>query len=81
MGAHLEQTRERALRYAARADAAERRIAAALACHKRGTDLLIEAWDGPPENHAECAECGYDWDTLLDRCTSPTVAALTGGSE
>lgn len=48
-----------------RADAAESRIAAALACHTQ---------EG---KHYACY-CGYQWDLVKDRCTSPTVAALLG---
>ena len=48
-------------------DAAESRIAAALACHFR-TRGITKDW---------CA-CGELWDIDADRCTSPTVAALLG---
>lgn len=45
---------------------AERRIAAALAVHWRATPQSLV-----------CAHCAYPWDTTLDRCSSPTVTALT----
>lgn len=51
--------------------AAERRIAAALACHTR--------YDRFPD--WPLCECHYDWDATLDRCASPTVTALTADIE
>lgn len=53
---------------------AESRIAAALACHTRGKSL-----SGVTRGFEHCAECGKQWDTEADRCTSPTVTALLGG--
>ena len=49
-------------------DAARARIAAALACHTLHT--------GDYSGVFYCHECGWDWDTEADRCTSPTVTAL-----
>jgi len=53
-------------------DAAERRIAAALACHTRVTVGTKS------EPIVLCGECDAEWDTVADRCTSPTVRALVG---
>jgi hypothetical protein len=66
-----------------RADA-ERRIAAALACHTETTARDFYK-SFPPEllpmslDFAICA-CGFPWDTTADRCTSPTVTVLVGDS-
>lgn len=55
-----------------RALTAERRIANALAYHHRSLDSDLDiVWCG----------CGHKWDTVADRCTSPTVDALTAETE
>jgi len=58
-------------------DAAESRIAAALACHAESfvpttSNIAVHAGD------RYCAGCLCSWDTEVDRCTSPTVTALLG---
>lgn len=50
-------------------DAAERRIAAALACHTR---------TAASSSLDPTCRCGYQWDIVAHRCTSPTVTALLG---
>lgn len=52
---------------------AERRIAAALACHVRVDVRGYE--DGSTDS---LCTCGDEWDTVADRCSSPTVTALVG---
>jgi len=55
-------------------DAARAHIAAALACHTRGKDRSFIT-----HGFEHCAECGKQWDSEADRCTSATVTALLGG--
>jgi hypothetical protein len=64
MSDYVDIRDQQIMRLCAERDAAEARIAAALACHTQGLALTS-------------CKCGMLWDTDRDRCTSPTVAALT----
>lgn len=59
-------------------DAAERRIAAALACHTRTNAREQYGDQYDVLDDISICVCGFEWDTVLDRCTSPTVTALVG---